>query len=696
MEIFLQNLLVNIVNMSITASYVIVFVLAARLLLKKAPRIFSYGLWSVVLFRLICPFSFSSVFSLLQIAGKDSGKMQYIPLNIGSMAQPQVNTGMNSVDSVVNASLPAATPYNSVNPIQIILFVLTVIWAIGIAALLIYSILSYFKLKRRVCTALLLQDNVFECENISSPFVLGIFKAKIYLPTGLANNIRSYILKHEKTHIRRFDHLVKPIAFLVLCIHWFNPLVWLGFILMTRDMETSCDERVLKEMGMEVKKEYGTTLLSLAVKPGYVNAVPIAFGESNVRMRIKNVLNYRKPAFWMVVAAAVVVLAVGFMLMANPFADEPDLSFLNVKNAVAMTAQQKSLILRASTGGGVPVSGTEFGTWLNRNSGSWQSEDHSIQPVSMPAIILYINNADGYKISFYEGQQTLASITYKNKTRFYKIPAGQYEWVKSRYALSSYLIPGEVLAAVLDGKASGQQSVQDIPNSGDYRVLQIGEDKYFIYEIKGKYYVEQPYQSIMEISEALYKKAIPFAIEETSGMNASRERTLEPVTPGWLPDQSIGADMAMLDYASNDIVIFHGYFGLYVYDLNNMRIVRSLDLVPLKCNMTQGDNACEVSVGLDGNTVQMHPLSSKNMYIYTVSANTLREVPYKKMEKPFAGQFVPIEEAVKSVTSNYSYRAVKFGTEEYGVLHTSDWTLGTLSYSRGDMAYALFRVKEKT
>ena len=175
---------------------------------------------------------------------------------------------------------------------------------------------------------------------------------------------------------------------------------------------------------------------------------------------------------------------------------------------------------------------------------------------------------------------------------------------------------------------------------------------------------------------------------------ASQQTSLEPVTVKWSPDQRIDAvGMAELDYASNDIVIFHGYFGLFVYDLNSHQIIRSLDLKPLNCTAIQGDDYCDVTVRTNGNTVQLHRMSSNNMYVYTVSDNTLQEMPYERMRNQFGSNFVPIEDVVNSKQLGlYSYNAVKFGTGEYGYLHTSDWTLGTFTYVRGDMIYRLFDI----
>jgi hypothetical protein len=198
----------------------------------------------------------------------------------------------------------------------------------------IYSMASYVMLKKKIRTARLVSHNVLECENIQSPFVLGILKPQIYMPSGLSGNERTYILKHEQVHIKRFDYVVKPFAFLVLCIHWFNPFVCVGFILMSRDMEMSCDERVIKELGSGIKREYSNSLLAMAVKGSLISGSPLAFGESNVKNRIKNVLNYKKPSFWFAVASAVLAVVVGIGLISNPKIEKTELmtktqSYLN-------------------------------------------------------------------------------------------------------------------------------------------------------------------------------------------------------------------------------------------------------------------------------------------------------------------------------------------------------------------------------
>ncbi len=308
------DLFIGILNMSLKASYVILFVILVRLLLKKAPKFISYLLWSVVAFRLLIPFSFESFLSILP----KSMNTNPIPLDIVYQKAPQINSGLKPVDIFVNTSLPAPEAGASVNPMQIIMLIGSYLWILGIAALLIYSIVSVIRLKRQLKEAQLVDDNIFEANNLKTPFVLGIVKPKIYLPTGLKAEERAYIILHEQTHIRRTDHVIKLLAFLVLSIHWFNPLVWIAFVLMSKDMELSCDEHVLKEMEEDVKKPYASSLLSLAMGGHRINGSPLAFGEGNVKARIKNVLNYKRPSFWMISISIILAAVVVVGLATNP------------------------------------------------------------------------------------------------------------------------------------------------------------------------------------------------------------------------------------------------------------------------------------------------------------------------------------------------------------------------------------------
>jgi len=313
----MSELLLSVFNMSLTASYVILFVILVRLLLKKAPKIISYAFWCVVAFRLAIPFTFESVFSLLP---RNRGTDPIPQETTYQQSSPQMNSGIEVINSFVGGISPAQTAENSVNNLQLYIQIGSYVWVLGMMALLIYSLISVLLLKKQLKDAKLIEQNIYEADNLKTPFVLGFLRPKIYLPVGLKVEERSYILLHEQTHINRYDHIIKPVAFMLLSVHWFNPLVWVAFVLMSRDMEFSCDEQVLKKMNsdIDIKKSYATSLLSLAAGRHILNGSPLAFGEGNVKGRIKNVLHYRKPRFWVLFFSIVIMIAVGIGLIANP------------------------------------------------------------------------------------------------------------------------------------------------------------------------------------------------------------------------------------------------------------------------------------------------------------------------------------------------------------------------------------------
>lgn len=309
----IDDIFLSILNMSFIGSYVILFVLLARLFLKKVPTICSYALWSVVAFRLICPFSFESIISLLPV------NTVPIPYSIQYEDKPEINTGVDIIDSTINQSLPAVTNFEtSVNPIQIWIFIGSIIWLIGITIMITYSTISLLKFKWRLKNAFHQSGNIYRSSQIETAFVMGLFSPKIYLPENLSETERDYILLHEQTHIRRFDHLIKTASFLILSIHWFNPLVWVAFFISVKDMEMSCDEAVIKKIGSDVKKEYSTSLLSLATGRKLLSGSPLSFGEGDTKDRIKNVLQYKKPTFCVVVVGVMIVIVLVIGLMSNP------------------------------------------------------------------------------------------------------------------------------------------------------------------------------------------------------------------------------------------------------------------------------------------------------------------------------------------------------------------------------------------
>ncbi|WP_281532309.1 M56 family metallopeptidase [Anaerocolumna aminovalerica] len=288
----MDKVFLTILNMSLTGAFVIAAICLVRLPLKKAPKIISYCLWAMAGFRLVFPFSIESVFSLIPF------KAQTIPLDITMQPIPRIDSGVTIVDNIISGSLPAPTLGASVSPLQIWTAIGTYVWLMGVSIMVIYGIVSYVLLKGKIGMAVHVDDNIYEAGNIQSPFVLGIIEPKIYIPPSLKASERKYIILHERTHIRRKDYIIKFAAYFILCLHWFNPLAWVAFLLMGVDMEMSCDERVLKELGGGTKKDYSMLLLSMATDRGTISGSPLAFGEGGVKERIKNILNFKKPLEW--------------------------------------------------------------------------------------------------------------------------------------------------------------------------------------------------------------------------------------------------------------------------------------------------------------------------------------------------------------------------------------------------------------
>ena len=310
----MSELFLEIVNRSIAASWIVIAVLILRFCLKKAPKWVNVLLWGIVAVRLIFPFSIESALSLIPSA-------ETVSPSIMMETAPSVQTGVPALDQVINPVIDhslAPAPGASANPLQIWIPVLTVIWLLGVAALFLYSAVSYRRLRRRVCEAVILRDNIYQSENVCSPFVLGIIRPKIYLPYHMDKREMDHVIAHEQTHIRRRDHWWKPLGFLLLTVHWFNPLLWLGYILLCRDIEFACDEKVIREMGSEQRADYTQALVSCSVSRRSIAACPLAFGEVGIKERVKSVMNYKKPAFWIVLASVVVCAVAAVCFLTDP------------------------------------------------------------------------------------------------------------------------------------------------------------------------------------------------------------------------------------------------------------------------------------------------------------------------------------------------------------------------------------------
>lgn len=316
----MADVFIKTLNMGIAASWLILAVVVLRVILKRAPKRFRLLLWAVVGLRLVLPVSIESALSLVP-------STQTLPENVMYAAAPELNTGIAALNDAINPAFTAAfapEPAASANPLQVLLPVASVIWLAGAAAMLLWALVSWLRLRRRVADAVLLEGNVFESERVASPFVLGLIRPRIYLPFGLNEGAREQVLTHERAHIARGDHVIKPLGWLILAVYWYNPLVWLAYALFCRDIELACDERVIRRLPVSGRADYSQALLDLSRPHHGVGACPLAFGESAVKCRVKSVLTYKRPAFWLIMLAAVLCIGAAVCFLTDPKAEADD------------------------------------------------------------------------------------------------------------------------------------------------------------------------------------------------------------------------------------------------------------------------------------------------------------------------------------------------------------------------------------
>lgn len=308
----------KLLNLSISASWLVLAVLVLRLISKRSPKWVNVLLWGIVALRLVLPFSIESALSLIPSAETVSpAVVQFDPA-------PTITSGVNIIDNAVNPSLSehfAAVPTASVTPLYVWTEIAGWVWLIGLGAMLLYALVSYLRLRRRVSVSLCVRENIYLCDAISSPFILGVVKPCIYLPSGLDEVQRQNVLSHEQAHLARRDHWWKPLGFALLAVYWFNPVLWLAYALLCRDIELACDERVIRTMDESAVKTYSTVLLACSMPRKAVIPCPLAFGEVGVKERVKNALRYKKPAFWVVAASVAVCVVVAVCFLTNPPTD---------------------------------------------------------------------------------------------------------------------------------------------------------------------------------------------------------------------------------------------------------------------------------------------------------------------------------------------------------------------------------------
>lgn len=538
----MSALFLNILNLAINASWLILAVIVARMLMKKAPKWTNCLLWGMVAIRLICPFSLESAMSLLP-----SGKV--VPENIVMEQQPHIDSGLRIIDNAVNPVIestfsPSIT--DSVNPMQVVVAIAAVVWVIGMFALLLYAFASFVLLKRKVRASLIVSGKVRECDEVSSPFILGIIRPVIYVPSGMNDKTLELVIAHEEAHLKRHDHWWKPLGFVLLSVYWFNPLCWIAYILLCRDIEAACDEKVVRNKDRDYIASYSQALLDCSSQRRVIAACPLAFGETGVKQRVKGVLNYKKPTFWVVLFAVIICIIVIICFLTSP------------------------------------------------------KSSFSVNPDRIDRINVF-DGTNGEGIDVSDEEEILRIVNYINNMRL------------NRDKLSvGYMGYGFRLTFYSDGR-----KVEDfILNSSTI----VRKDPFF--------YTLQEETGLYDYLGSLYNKDSSNTDMNTYEIDDSDDAVLEYSNPVVILSDLEGSDLTELLYADNDRIIFSGYYGLFIYSKGQRAITNAIDLEPIGCNYTQGDNYCEKFVSADGNTVYLHPVSNIDMYVYDILSDTLSQQKY--------------------------------------------------------------------
>ena len=500
----MDTFFIEVVNLSITASWLVLAVILLRPMLKKAPKAITVALWAIVGIRLALPFSIKSIFSLVPSAST-------IPKEIVYAKEPTIDSGVSSINAIVNPIITETfappSELTSINPIQIFFAIAENIWILGIIAMVIYAAVSYLRLYKRVRESLKHIDNIYICDNIPSPFILGIFRPRIFLPSDMNKADTDFVIAHEKAHLKRKDHFWKPLGFALLTFYWFNPILWVGYILLCRDIELACDERVIREMSKEDKAAYSSALLNCGMPRHMISACPLAFGEVCVKKRIKSVLNYKKPAFWIIIVALVITSAVAVAFLTDPKDGTVDLTDITAHaygvDEVIYQAAHLSYIEFAGTNTPCYTITQDLLLLEKPHEGYWKSvgtlKEIELSKYNFSVFFLGIDfgwhdgysaeklikhNAKAYKLDgsdlYYVLQQTngevyIVSGNNKHISRIYKVEPNVFEDTGIIAVSGKNSVP----VTVLDEK----HSLEEIKNKVNWLTMDFNKDMYVPFNI---------------------------------------------------------------------------------------------------------------------------------------------------------------------------------------------------------------------
>lgn len=535
----MEGVFIKLLNLSIQASILIVVVLLLRFILNKSPKWMKCLLWALVAIRLVCPFSIESIFSLApdaEVVNMDN----YVGMpNIQSEAAGTDRSVNKYVETHDNEGV--AVEKKNTNPI----YFLSIIWSVGIVILAVYALGSCLKIWRRVKLSIRTTENIYICDRIDSPFIFGIIKPRIYLPSGISEEQKESVIAHEQAHLKRLDHFWKPFGFCLLTVYWFNPLCWLAYILLCRDIELACDEKVIKNMDVTQKKIYSQVLLSFSESQKQILACPLAFGEVGVKERIRSILNYKKPAFWIIAVAIVSMIVTSVLFLTSPKKKTYEITFhipAGCENQLVFSDEEiSSLKKNISFSVGRDIGDTEI--QLKGVEGKEEGAyDEPVYVTSGMSAKMQVERGAWYRVGIYASNDTV-------------------------------------------------------------------EEKTVHVSVKN-----------VEVRIAANK--------ETTAENEPLQDMIKVSAPTIDLSSSTGADGSTMYYADENMFIFGGYYGLFVYDVKKNQITRSVDLAPIGCNDTQGDNACEIVATEDGSKVLLSTASSNMMYVYSVADNQMWREPY--------------------------------------------------------------------
>lgn len=473
----------QIITYGIQADWVVPALVALRLILKKCPRYIICALWALVAVRLIFPFDIQSIFSLVPETSDITRPVDYYTTEAVRQVFPEIDsTPLMTVSGIQSNSTSATGDTLSAH----LFYVGMIVWMIGVGILLVYALISYLRLRRMTHERITLEKGVYLCDRIPSPFILGIIRPKIFLPSNISEHDKPYVLAHERAHIKRRDHLWKPLGFLLLSVYWFNPLLWVAYILLCKDIEMACDEKVLKELGYESKKPYAIALINSAAPHRLISACPLAFGETSVKSRIKNVLNYKKPAFWIIIAAVALSIVIAVCFLTNPIEKLEETTAYPTDTSVDI-------------------------------SGVYEEDDLDTLTIStdLPTII-YADN----RYVYFDGDCGVVVYDMENEKPVFRMPLsqlqhlgfaipysiasddGRYIIIKNRYDDSSNINTSLILS-VATGEIVALNADEEVKK---YKIFEIGHEGYDIkYDENGKNISERRYIS----GNKRYKLVVP-------------------------------------------------------------------------------------------------------------------------------------------------------------------------------------------